>query len=56
MGALGGMFSAEIVGYLLQLTGSYVIPFVAAGCAYLFALAIIHLLSPRLEMAHLDVR
>jgi ACS family hexuronate transporter-like MFS transporter len=55
MGALGGMFSAEIVGYLLQLTGSYVIPFVAAGCAYLFALAIIHLLSPRLEMAHLDV-
>jgi MFS transporter, ACS family, aldohexuronate transporter len=53
MGAVGGMFSAEVVGYLLQVTHSYVIPFVMAGVAYLVAVAVIHALSPRLEMANI---
>lgn len=48
-GAVGGMFIAKIVGYVLQGTGSYRIPFLMAGAAYLTALALIHLLSPRLE-------
>ena len=53
-GAFGGMLIAEIVGYVLQHTGSYVIPFLIAGTAYLVALAFIHLLAPRLEPAQID--
>ena len=53
-GAIGGMLIAEIVGYVLQWTGSYMIPFFIAGSAYLVALALIHLLSPRLEPVHLE--
>jgi MFS transporter, ACS family, hexuronate transporter len=50
-GAIGGMLMAEIVGYVLQWTGSYTIPFLIAGSAYLVALAIIHAITPRLEPA-----
>jgi MFS transporter, ACS family, hexuronate transporter len=50
-GAVGGMLMAKIVGYVLQWTGSYMIPFFIAGSAYLLALAIIQVLSPRLEPA-----
>jgi MFS transporter, ACS family, aldohexuronate transporter len=35
----------------LQWTGSYMIPFVLAGGAYWIAVAVIHLLAPRLEPA-----
>jgi len=52
-GAIGGMLMAKIVGYVLQWTGSYMIPFLIAGTAYLVALAIIHLLAPRLEPAQI---
>ena len=48
-GAIGGMLIAQIVGYTLQWTGSYMVPFFIAGSAYLIALACIHLLSPKLE-------
>jgi ACS family hexuronate transporter-like MFS transporter len=48
-GAIGGMFMAKIVGYVLQWTGSYRIPFFMAGSAYLLALVIIHMLTPRME-------
>jgi len=51
-GAIGGMLMAKIVGYVLQWTGSYTIPFFIAGAAYLFALGIIHVLTPRLELAN----
>jgi MFS transporter, ACS family, hexuronate transporter len=50
-GAIGGMLIAKIVGYALQWTGSYRIPFFMAGSAYLLAVGVIHLLSPRLEPA-----
>jgi MFS transporter, ACS family, hexuronate transporter len=50
-GAVGGMLMAKIVGYVLQWTGSYMIPFFIAGFAYLLSLAIIHALAPRLEPA-----
>jgi len=46
---LGGMLIARIVGYVLQRTGSYMAPFFIAGMAYLCALLVIHLLSPKLE-------
>lgn len=48
-GAIGGMLMAKIVGYVLQWTGSYMIPFLMAGSAYLLALALIHGLTPKLE-------
>src|SRR6266446_1274901 len=41
-GAVGGMFIAKIVGYVLQWTGSYMIPFFIAASAYLVALFLIH--------------
>jgi ACS family hexuronate transporter-like MFS transporter len=54
-GACGGMLVAEVVGYLLQKTGSYSLIFAIAGCAYLTALLVIHLIVPRLEPARIDV-
>jgi ACS family hexuronate transporter-like MFS transporter len=50
-GAVGGMLIAELVGHVLQWTGSYMIPFAIAGSAYLIALLLIHLLSPQLTPA-----
>jgi ACS family hexuronate transporter-like MFS transporter len=47
-GAIGGMLIAKITGYLLQATGSYLVVFFIAGSTYLVALAIVHLLVPRL--------
>jgi len=47
-GATGGMLIAEIVVHLLQWTGSYMIPFFIAASAYVIALLLIHLLSPKL--------
>jgi MFS transporter, ACS family, hexuronate transporter len=53
-GAVGGMLMAKIVGYVLQWTGSYRIPFLIAASAYLIALAIIQILSPRLDPAKIN--
>jgi MFS transporter, ACS family, hexuronate transporter len=52
-GAIGGMLIAEIVGHVLQWTGSYMIPFFIAASAYMVALLFIHLLSPRLLPAQI---
>jgi ACS family hexuronate transporter-like MFS transporter len=48
-GAFGGMLLAELVGRVLQHTGSYYILFLAPPFAYLLAVGIIHVLSPRLQ-------
>jgi ACS family hexuronate transporter-like MFS transporter len=50
-GAVGGMLIAQVVSHILQWTGSYRIPFMIAGSAYLAALAAIQLFTPRLEPA-----
>jgi len=50
-GAVGGMLIAKLTGYVLQATGSYVPVFMIAAFTYLAALAVIHLLVPRLEAA-----
>jgi MFS transporter, ACS family, hexuronate transporter len=50
-GAIGGMLIATVVGHVLQWTGSYMIPFLIAGSAYLLALGVIHALAPKLEPA-----
>jgi MFS transporter, ACS family, hexuronate transporter len=49
-GAMGGVSLAAITGLILQRgDGNYAPMFIIAGSAYLFALLVIHLLSPRLE-------
>jgi MFS transporter, ACS family, hexuronate transporter len=53
-GAVGGMLIAKIVAYMLQWTGSYMVPFLIAGSAYLAALACIHVLAPRLEPVRVE--
>jgi ACS family hexuronate transporter-like MFS transporter len=53
-GAIGGWFIADVVGHVLAWTGSYRIPFAMAGVAYLVALGVIHVLSPRLEPARVE--
>jgi ACS family hexuronate transporter-like MFS transporter len=52
-GAVGGMLISQIVGHVLQWTGSYMIPFFLAACAYLLALLFVHLLSPKLAPAQI---
>lgn len=53
-GAIGGMFIAKLVGYILQYTGSYTIPFLIASLAYVVNLAIIHAILPRLQPMQLE--
>ena len=53
-GAVGGMLIATFTGFLLEATGSYVPVFMMAGSAYLLALAVVHVLAPRLEPANID--
>ncbi len=48
MGAIGGMLMAKFVGYVLENTGSYALIFAVAGSVYLIAVAVVHVLSPRL--------
>ena len=55
-GAVGGMLFASATGYVLQLTNSNYIPiFIVCGSVYLIALAVIHLLAPRLEAAKVEI-
>ncbi|MBV9887237.1 MAG: MFS transporter [Acidobacteria bacterium] len=48
-GAIGGMLIAKLVGYALQWTGSYMVPFLIAGVAYPIGLAVMQVLAPKLE-------
>lgn len=48
-GAIGGMFIAKFAGWTLETTGSYLPLLAFASVAYLVALGVIHLLTPRLE-------
>jgi ACS family hexuronate transporter-like MFS transporter len=48
-GAVGGMLIANIVGHVLQATGSYFVPFLIAGTAYLIALGVMQVIVPRLQ-------
>jgi ACS family hexuronate transporter-like MFS transporter len=49
IGAFGGMAMAKYAGYVLDKIGTYTPIFIVAASAYLIALLVIHLLSPRLE-------
>ena len=47
-GAIGALFAAKAVGYILEFTGSYVLVFLIAGSVYLFAFLLVELLAPRI--------
>jgi ACS family hexuronate transporter-like MFS transporter len=53
-GSFGGMLIAEVVGYVLQRTGSYYTIFAIAAGAYLFALCVVHLIAPDIRSVSLD--
>ena len=53
VGALGGMGMALFTGYILDATGSYHVLFAICASAYVLALAVVHVLSPRLEPVRL---
>ena len=53
-GAIGGMLLAKYAGWVLERLGSFKPLFAFAGCAYLLALLVVHLLSPRLAPARVD--
>lgn len=52
-GSVGGFVIANTVGHVLQRTGSYQIPLAIAATAYLVAVLLIHVLSPRLAPAQM---
>ena len=50
LGAVGSFIFQDVIGHVVDMTGgSYAIPFLVSGSAYLSALLVIHLLMPRLE-------
>jgi ACS family hexuronate transporter-like MFS transporter len=54
VGAIGGVLLQKTAGYLVALTHSYVLLFLISGLAYVTALLVLHLMSPRLTPAKLD--
>ena len=53
-GAAGGMLMAKFAGIILQTIGTYRPIFIAASCAYLLALAAVHLILPTYSAAELE--
>lgn len=53
-GAIGGMLLSKYAGWVLDRLGTFKPIFAYAGCAYLLALLVVHLLSPRLTPARID--
>jgi len=52
-GSVGAMLFAPFIGYVLEWTGSYFLPFVISGSAYLIALAIFHGLARKMKPVEL---
>jgi ACS family hexuronate transporter-like MFS transporter len=53
-GSIGGVLLAKATGFILATTGNYLILFGIASGAYLLALAVIHLINPRLVPMNLS--
>ena len=49
LGAFGGMVFSKYIGGVLESIGTYTPIFVVAGSAYLIALLVVHLLTPKME-------
>ncbi|ATC24519.1 MFS transporter [Caulobacter vibrioides] len=49
LGAVGGMVFSKYIGGVLESIGTYTPIFIVAGSAYLLALLVVHLLTPKME-------
>jgi ACS family hexuronate transporter-like MFS transporter len=49
LGAVGGMVFSKYIGKVLEGIGTYTPIFIVAGSAYLVALLVVHLLTPKME-------
>jgi ACS family hexuronate transporter-like MFS transporter len=49
LGAFGGMVFSKYIGQVLDKIGTYTPIFIVAGSAYLVALLVVHLLTPKME-------
>jgi ACS family hexuronate transporter-like MFS transporter len=49
LGAFGGMVFSKYIGKVLEEIGTYTPIFIIAGSAYLVALLVVHLLTPKME-------
>jgi len=49
LGAFGGMIFSKYIGNVLESIGTYAPIFLVAGSAYLIALLVVHLLTPKME-------
>jgi ACS family hexuronate transporter-like MFS transporter len=49
LGAVGGMVFSKYIGKVLEEIGTYTPIFIIAGSAYLVALLVVHLLTPKME-------
>jgi len=49
LGAVGGMVFSKYIGKVLEEIGTYTPIFIIAGSAYLIALLVVHLLTPKME-------
>ncbi|OYX04202.1 MAG: MFS transporter [Caulobacter vibrioides] len=49
LGAVGGMVFSKYIGGVLESIGTYTPIFIVAGSAYLVALLVVHLLTPKME-------
>jgi ACS family hexuronate transporter-like MFS transporter len=54
IGAVGNALMQKSAGWIVTWTGSYFLLFMISGSAYLVALGVFHLLSPKLAQAKLD--
>lgn len=54
LGGIGGMFMAKYAGYVLDRVGNYTPIFMVCAFAYLIALAVIHVLMPRMDRIILE--
>jgi len=54
LGSIGNTIFQLAVGYIVRVTHSYMLLFLAAGSAYLAALAVVQVLSPKLTSPKLD--
>jgi ACS family hexuronate transporter-like MFS transporter len=54
LGSIGGVLMTEFTGFIVDRTHSYLPCFLMAGSAYLLALLIVQILSPKLAPAELD--
>ena len=53
VGAIGGMAMAKYAGFVLEKIGTYTPLFIVAASAYLTALLVVHVLSPKLAPVEL---